>query len=92
MATSLLSPTNLSVAEVSAQCVFLAVESCGEHGKRFDGNIAPSGSVTKVADHPRFIGKLIKDIDVGCWWSFDLKYVFSVDGQLSRRQQSFVLS
>ena len=53
MATSLLSPPNLSVAKVSAQCVFLAVESCGVHGKRFDGNIAPSGSV----------GKLIKGID-----------------------------
>ena len=63
MATSLLSPPNLPVAEVSAQCVFLAVESCGVHGKRFDGNIAPSGSVTKVADHPRSIGKLIKSID-----------------------------
>ena len=63
MATSLLSPPNLSVAEVSAQCVFLAVESCRVHGKRFDGNIAPSGSASKVADHPRSIGKLIKGID-----------------------------
>ena len=42
MATSLLSLPNLSVAEVSAQCVFLAVESCRVHGKRFDDNIAPS--------------------------------------------------
>ena len=63
MATSVLSPPNLSVAEVSAQCVFLAVESCGVHGKRFDGNIAPSGSVSKVAYHPRSIGKLMKGID-----------------------------
>ena len=63
MATSLLSPPNLSVAEVSAQCVFLAVESCRVHGKRFDGNIAPSGSAFKVADLPRSIGKLIKGID-----------------------------
>ena len=63
MATSLLSPPNLSVAEVSAQCVFLAVESCRVHGKRFDGNIAPSGSASKVADLPRSIGKLIKGID-----------------------------
>ena len=54
MATSLLSPPNLSVAEVSAQCVFLAVESFRVHGKRFNDNIA---------DLPRSIGKLIKGID-----------------------------